>query len=81
MDKNLQNAKILEWQERLKQLEEIELPKAMQRIGGAAPDGDWHENAAFEDAERQVELVEVKIEEIKQLLKKLKKEQKINGYN
>lgn len=64
--------KIVVWKNKLKQLEEVVLPKAMQRIGESGI-GDWHENAEFEDAERQVEVVQTRIAEIKQIIKSLEK--------
>jgi transcription elongation GreA/GreB family factor len=57
------------WKEVLKQLQEQELPKAKTRVGLAGVGGDWHENAEFEDAERQLEVIEVRIADIKRLIK------------
>lgn len=61
------------WKEVLKQLQEIELPKAKTRVGESVIGGDWHENAEFEDAERQLEVIEVRIADIKRLIKSLEK--------
>jgi transcription elongation GreA/GreB family factor len=61
------------WKEVLKQLQEEELPKAKTRVGIAGFGGDWHENAEFEDAERQLEVIEVRIADIKRLIKTLEK--------
>ncbi len=64
---------LADWKSKLKTLEEVELPKAMNRIGDAAADGDWHENAEYEDAETQVGVIQAKIEEVKDIIKKLGK--------
>lgn len=74
MDKNQQKIKILEWKERLKKLEEFDLPQALKRVGEAAPIGDWHDNIEFEDAENQVELINIKIDEVRRIIRRLEKE-------
>lgn len=68
--------KIKLWEEKLQQLEKFDLPKAQERLSAAAATGDWQENAEYEDAEEQVEVIRVKIEEIKGLIKNLKKTKK-----
>ncbi len=65
-----QNPKVKYWQQKLKQLEEKDLPKAIQRILNARG-GGWWQNAEFEDAGRQIEIIKLRIIEIKNLLKKL----------
>jgi transcription elongation GreA/GreB family factor len=72
MDKT-NSTKVKEWKEKLKLLEEEELPKAKERVGNAAETGDWEENAEFEDAERQVEVIQGRISDIKQLIRNLEK--------
>lgn len=57
----------------LKQLQDEELPKIRERISIAAAEGDLTENAEFEDAQRQLEVVEVRIAEVKKLIKSLEK--------
>lgn len=73
MDKKQQESKLKLWKLKLQQLEETQLPQALKRIGEAAPVGDWHENAEFEDAETQVSLIQAKIGEIKKIIKNLEK--------
>lgn len=73
MDKTQKLAKIQLWSEKLQQLEKVDLPKASERLSAAAAEGDWQENAEYEDAEEQVEVIRVKMEEIKVLIKDLKK--------
>ncbi len=70
------NGKIQLWEEKLRKLVEEDLPKAEQRLTAAAADGDWQENAEYEDAEEQVEVIKVKMEEIKGVLRDLKKTKK-----
>lgn len=60
-----------EWKKKLKELEEDELPKAMARVGESASTGDWQENAEFEDAERQLEVVRQRISDIRSLIRTL----------
>ena len=60
----------------LKQLQEEDLPREQKRLGDAAASGDWQENAEYEDAQRQIELIEVRIEEVKKLIKTLEKGKK-----
>ncbi len=60
----------------LTELLEDEMPKAKERISKAAEDGDLHENAEYEDAERQLEFVEARIVEVKNLIKTLEKNDK-----
>lgn len=69
----MQPSGLSHWKEVLKQLQDIELPKAKTRVGLAGVGGDWHENAEFEDAERQLEVIEVRIADIKRLIKILEK--------
>lgn len=69
----MQPSGLSHWKQVLKQLQEEELPKAKQRVGLAGVGGDWHENAEFEDAERQLEVIEVRIADIKRLIKNLEK--------
>jgi transcription elongation GreA/GreB family factor len=64
------NPKIKYWEKRLKQLEQKDLPAAIQRIINARR-GGWWQNAEFEEAGRQIEIIKLRIEEIKQLLRKL----------
>ncbi len=64
----MENKKVRFWQQKLEQLEKIDLPKAIQRIGNARR-GGWWQNAEFEDAGRQIEIIRLRIYEIKQLLK------------
>lgn len=66
----MKNKKLVFWQQKLNQLEQKELPKAIQRIGNARRAG-WWQNAEFEDAGRQIAIIKLRIYEIKQLLKKL----------
>ena len=66
--------KIKEWVEKLKVLEEVDLPKAKLRVGEAAQTGDWQENAEYEDAERQLEVLQSRMDDIKGVIKKLKSE-------
>lgn len=77
MVKTLKNPKEEFWKAKLKDLEDIQLPKAMERVGLAGVGGDWHENAEYEDAERQLELIRTRIRDIKGLIFKLKKEKRI----
>lgn len=65
-----------EWRKKLKELEQNELPKAMTRVGESASTGDWQENAEFEDAERQLEVIRTRINDIKQVIKSLEKPNK-----
>lgn len=76
MDKKAIEKKLEEWRIRLKDLEETQLPNALQRLKDAAEGGDWEDNAEYEDSERQVELLQVRIAEIKQIVKKLEKDAK-----
>lgn len=62
-----------EWRKKLNELEKTDLPKAMSRVGESASTGDWHENAEFEDAERQLEIIRTRINDIRQLIKSLEK--------
>lgn len=57
MTKISNKQKIKFWQSRLRQLETVEFPPALHRVGQAGVGGDWHENAEYEDAERQVEII------------------------
>lgn len=70
MDKTA-SPKISYWKGKLKELEEVGLPKALKRLGESAESGDWHENAEYEDALREVELARSRIDEIKLMIKKL----------
>lgn len=74
METTANNTKIEDWKRKLRTLEDVDLPRAMGRIGEAASDGDWHENAEYEDAEVQVGVIQAKIDEIKVIIKKLEKE-------
>ncbi|MCL4367223.1 hypothetical protein M1563_03585 [Patescibacteria group bacterium] len=78
MDK-LTKLSLGDWKEKLKKLESEELPKARQRLNDAAPTGDWEENAEYEDAQNQVELLESRIAEIRQMIKKMEKGEKGNS--
>lgn len=69
--KNSDKNKIKLWRERLKELEEIELAKVLKKLGESITQGDWHENIEFEEAQRQVELIQARIDEIKSLIKQL----------
>lgn len=64
---------ISDWKKKLKLLEEEDLPKAMARVGESASTGDWNENAEFEDAERQLEVIRQRINDIRSLIKSLEK--------
>lgn len=66
-------AKINLWLEKLKQLEEVDLPKAKIRIGQSADTGDWHENAEFEDAIEQERVIQTRIDDIKRIIRPLSK--------
>ncbi len=74
MTKKSNQAKIKFWQTKLKKLEAVELPRALVRAGTAGVGGDWHENAEFEDAERQVEVIRSRMDDIKKLINKLRQE-------
>lgn len=67
------NSKLKSYQEKLELLETIELPNVIKRIGESATDGDWHENADYEDAVLQKEVTEAKIEELRSLIISLTK--------
>jgi transcription elongation GreA/GreB family factor len=67
------------WKDVLKQLQEEELPKAKQRVGMAGIGGDWHENAEFEDAERQLEVIEVRIADIKRIIRVLELKSRVEA--
>lgn len=69
MDKGKKD-KLTIWQDELKRLEELKLPNAQKRVGQSAATGDWHENADYEDAVAEVQLLQVRIKEIKELLLK-----------
>lgn len=71
--KTVDKQKVKLWNQKLKELEEVELPKAMTRIGESASTGDWNENAEFEDAERQVEVLRTRIGDIRRLINQLEK--------
>lgn len=73
LEDQMQTSNLAHWQQVLKQLQEEDLPREQKRLGEAAATGDWHENAEYEDAERQIELIEVRIEEVKKLIKTLEK--------
>lgn len=64
--------KIRYWENILKRLEEKELPEAMQRVGESGI-GDWHENAEYEDAERQIQVLLARMAEVKKIIQQLKK--------
>ncbi len=69
----MQTSNVEHWKEVLKQLLEEELPRVKERVGKSVEDGDWQENAEFEDASRQLEFVEARVEEVKKLIKTLEK--------
>ena len=69
----MQVSNIDHWKQVLTQLMEEELPRAKERVGKSVEDGDWQENAEFEDASRQLEFVEARVEEVKKLIKTLEK--------
>lgn len=71
MKKNYNENKLLKWKSLLIQLEKIDLPQALKKLGEAAPEGDWHENIEFEDAERQVYVIRAKINEVKKIINKI----------
>lgn len=62
--------KIKNYQGTLKRLETVDLPRAMKRIGESGV-GDWHENAEYEDAVNQKQLLEARISELKELINNL----------
>ncbi len=64
---------VSDWKKKLKVLEEEELPKAMSRVGESASTGDWNENAEFEDAERQLEVIRTRVSDIRKLIQTLEK--------
>lgn len=68
--------KVKLWLDKLEQLEKVDLPQAQRRVGEAAESGDWEENAEYEDAINQLELIQGRINDIKLMLKKLEKEGK-----
>ena len=72
----MQVSNVDHWKQVLKQLVEEELPRAKERVGKSVEDGDWQENAEFEDASRQLEFVEARVEEVKRLIKTLEKNEK-----
>lgn len=55
----------------LKQLQEVDLPREQKRLTDATAEGDLQENAEYEDAQNQVQVIEARIDEVKQLIKKL----------
>lgn len=69
----MQASNIAHWKQVLEQLLEEELPRAKERVGKSVEDGDWQENAEFEDASRQLEFVEARVEEVKRLIRTLEK--------
>ena len=72
----MQVSNVDHWKQVLTQLVEEELPRAKERVGKSVEDGDWQENAEFEDASRQLEFVEARVEEVKRLIKTLEKNEK-----
>lgn len=66
--------KIKFWQDKLHEIEQVQLPQAMARLGQSATDGDWHENSEFEDSERQLEIIRTRMDDIKNLINKLRHE-------
>ncbi|EKD91561.1 MAG: hypothetical protein ACD_30C00001G0002 [uncultured bacterium] len=72
----MEKLSISDWKKKLKMLEEEDLPKAMARVGESASTGDWNENAEFEDAERQLEVIRQRINDIRSLIKSLEAKKK-----
>jgi hypothetical protein len=63
------------WQNKLKELEDVDLPEAIRRINRVRVN-DWYQNAEFEDSERQILIIKSRIIEIKLLIRKLEKERR-----
>jgi transcription elongation GreA/GreB family factor len=76
----MQASNIDHWKQVLKQLVEEEVPKAKERVGKSVEDGDWQENAEFEDASRQLEFVEARVDEVKKLIKTLEKNEREKAF-
>lgn len=69
MDK-LREEKLNMWKKKLVQLEK-DLESAMIKKGEAAAMGDLSENAAYKMAVEEVEMTQVRIDEVKNIIKKL----------
>lgn len=61
-----------ELQAELKELEEIKLPEAIDRVAKAREHGDLSENSEYHSARDDKELIETRIDEIKSVLEKAK---------
>lgn len=57
-------------EEELKELQDVKLPKIINRIAKAREQGDLSENSEYKDAKDQQELLEVRIGEIQEILAK-----------
>lgn len=57
-----------ELQDELKQLEEVKLPEAIERVAIAREHGDLSENAEYHSARDDKELIETRIDQIKAIL-------------
>lgn len=61
---------LAELQEELRELEEIKLPEAIDRVALAREHGDLSENAEYHSARDDKELIETRIDQIKAVLEK-----------
>lgn len=59
---------VAELKEELKQLEEVKLPEAIERVATAREHGDLSENSEYHSARDDKELVETRIDQIKSIL-------------
>lgn len=61
-------------EKQLYQLEKIELPKKLKKLGESWKDSSdaWHQNAAFEQADEELAVLRIRIIELKKEIQNLK---------
>jgi hypothetical protein len=70
MDKTLKQQKIELWHKKLSDYEK-QLEETMQRRGEAAREGDLRENAAYQMASEDADMLRAQIENVKKILRDL----------